>query len=135
MTKIVEKRRDVDVIAGFLGVVFALAAFRGATGAPILSAAFAIGALVTLIAWVSWRRKPALFLSISPEEIVYGRIDWRGTGIPRTASGRLRFQQGFRDSGWFLVLADEPDAPGISMIGFDMDEVARACVQHGWTVG
>ena len=26
------------------------------------------------------------------------------------------------------------DAGGISMIGFDLHEVGRACADHGWTV-
>jgi hypothetical protein len=55
--------------------------------------------------------------------------------IRRDASptGRLYFRMGYRRSGWVLLRADAPDQPGISMIGFDMREVERACVSHGWT--
>ena len=74
-------------------------------------------------------------LAISPEEIFYGRLDQPGTRIARDASGRLLFRRGFKNSGWFLVLADTPDQPGISMIGFDRGEVERACVAHGWRFG
>jgi hypothetical protein len=42
-----------------------------------------------------------------------------------------------RDAGiyaWFLREADQPDAGGISMIGFDLHEVSRVCAEHGSTV-
>jgi hypothetical protein len=31
-------------------------------------------------------------------------------------------------------LADRPDTGGISMLGFDIDEVGRACAGHGWSL-
>ena len=135
MTTIPEKRREIDLIAGFLVVVLGLAAFRGASGAPALAALAAIGAVGVLVAWVRWRRKPRPFLAISPHEIFYGRLDQPGTVIARGSSGRLAFRKGFRSSGWFLLPADEPDGPGISMIGFDVREVEAACVASGWRFG
>jgi hypothetical protein len=33
--------------------------------------------------------------------------------------------------GWSLTAADHP-SPGISLIGFDLDQVRAACVQHDW---
>jgi hypothetical protein len=133
MTTIPEKKWEVDLIAGFLVIALGFAAFRGAQGAPIVAGVLAILAVGILVVWVDWRRKPAPMLAISPEEIFYGRLDQPGMRIARDASGRLRFHRGFKNSGWFLSLVDTPDRPGISMIGFDMPEVARACAVHGWT--
>ncbi|HSL34534.1 MAG TPA: hypothetical protein VK871_12840 [Candidatus Limnocylindrales bacterium] len=135
MTTIAEKKSEVGVIALFLVAVFALAAWRGMEGAPILAGAFALAAVGVLVAWLSWYRKPAPMLAISPEEIFYGRLDQPGIRIARNATGRLVFREGFKRSGWFLILVDEPDAPGISMIGFDMGEVRAACLAHGWSFG
>jgi hypothetical protein len=135
MTMIAEKKSEVDVNAGFLVIVLGLAALRGAEGAPVVAGILAIVAVGILVAWLSWRRKPAPMLAISPEEIFYGRLDQPGMRISREASpsGRLRFHMGFQRSGWVLALADAPGQPGISMIGFDMREVERACVEHSWT--
>lgn len=133
MTTIAEKKSAVDTIALFLVIVLGFAAWRGSTGAPIVAAILAVITAVILVVWLNWRRKPPAMLAISPEEIFFGRLDQPGTRIPRDASGRLAFRRGYRGSGWFLRLADTPDQPGISMIGFDMNEVARACVAHGWS--
>jgi hypothetical protein len=133
VTTIPEKKGEVDVIAGFLVIALGFAAWRGGEGAPIVAGILAIIAIGILVAWLNWRRKPTPMLAISPEEIFYGRLDQPGMRINRDASGRLAFRRGFRNSGLFLLLADAPDQPGISMIGFDATEVARACVAHGWT--
>jgi hypothetical protein len=133
VTTIPEKKREIDLIAGFLVIVFGFAAWRGAQGAPVVAAILAVLAVGILVIWLNWRRKPAAMLAISPEEIFFGRLDQPGTRIKRDATGRLLFRRGFRNSGWFLMLADAPEQPGISMIGFDMAEVSRACLAHGWT--
>jgi hypothetical protein len=132
MTTITEKRREIDAIALFLVIAFALAAWRGSQGAPIIAGAFALGAVGILIAWLYWRRKPASIIAVSPEEIFFGRLDQSGTVIERTEGGRLQFREGLQGSGWFLMLVDEPDKPGISMIGFDVGEVRAVCDSHGW---
>ena len=110
-----------------------LAAFRGARDAPVLAALMAILALGILVVWLNWRRKPAAVLVISPDKIVYGRLDQPGLRITRDGSGRLRLRQPYHRRGWYLMPADAPDRPGILMIGFDLSEVRRACVAHGWT--
>jgi hypothetical protein len=135
VTTIPEKKREVTGIAGFLIVILGFAAFRGAERAPLFAGILATVALVAFAMWLSWWRKPPPMLAISPEEIFYGRLDQPGTRIARDPSGRLEFRRGFRNSGWVLKLADAPDQPGISMIGFDLPEVERACVAHGWTIG
>jgi ADP-ribosyl-[dinitrogen reductase] hydrolase len=132
MTTIVEKKGELGFVFGFLVVVLGLAAWRGAEGAPILAGAAAVGAIVCLAVLVNWYRKPAPFLTISPDEIWYGRLDQPGMRLERSG-GRLYFREGSRQSGWFLLQADMPDKPGILMTGFDMPEVAAACTAHGWT--
>ena len=135
MTTIVEKKGQLGVVLGFLIVVFGLAAWRGAEGAPIIAAAAGIGAVGLAIWLVYYYRKPAAMLTITQEEIWYGRLDQPGMRIERDESGRLRFREGFKKSGWFLSLADHPDRPGLLMTGFDMKQVAEACVAHGWSFG
>ena len=135
MTTISQKKSDITGIAGFLVLAFGFAAFRGAERAPVVAGILAILALGILVAWLTWWRKPAAVLAISPEEISYGRLDQPGLRIARDASGRLHFRRGFKNSGWFLVLADTPDQPVISMIGFNLPEVERACLAQGWTFG
>lgn len=133
MTTIPEKKRPFDILAGFLIIVLGLAAARGAQNAPIPAAVMATLALGILIMWLTWRRKPAAMLRISPDEIVYGRLDQPGVRLTHDGSGRLRLRQPYNRGGWYLSLADAPGQPGISMIGFDLWEVQRACVAHGWT--
>ena len=133
MTTITEKKRSSGIIFGFLLVVFALAAWRGMDGAPVLAAASAVGAIAcgAYLAWVYMAPPPVL--SITPTEIRYGRPGRAGTVIARSGSGRLAFRQGFRRSGLFLVSPDVPDGPPILITGFDRNEVAAACIAHGWT--
>jgi hypothetical protein len=134
MTTIPEKKSEFGFIFGFVIVVLVLVAIR-AKDAPILSAALIIAAVAILLGLISWWRKPAPSLRISPDEIVYGRLDQRGMRIRRDASptGRLQFRMGFKRSGWVLVLVDAHEPQSLSMMGFDMNEVAHACVEHGWT--
>jgi hypothetical protein len=135
VTTIPEKKRPFDIIAGFLIIMLGLAALRGAQGAPVLAAVMAILALGILVVWLNWRRKPAAVLRISPHEIVYGRLDQPGLRITRGGSARLRMRHSYRRRRWYpyLMPADAPDRPGILMMGFDVSEVRRACVAHGWT--
>jgi hypothetical protein len=133
VTTITEKKRSAGAIFGFLFVVFALAAWRGMDGAPVLAAACGVAALACAAYLVWFYVTPASVLSIAPTEIRYGRPGKPGTAIPRSASGHLAFHQGFRRSGWFLVSVDAPDGPPILMTGFDMNEVAAACIAQGWT--
>ena len=133
MTTITEKKRSTGAIFGFLFVVFALAAWRGMDGAPVLAAAAAVAAIASA-GYLAWTYlTPAQVLAISAAEIRLGKPGKPGTVIARSASGQLAFHQGFRRSGWFLVSVDAPDGPPILMTGFDMNEVAAACVAQGWT--
>ena len=134
MTTIKEKKGAVGFLFGFMAAVLGFAAWRGSGGnAQVIAALLGIGAVVFLIALILWIRRPTPFLAISPEEIWYGSLGQDGQKIDRNESGRLRFKEGFQKSGWFLILADERDGTGLLMTGFDMNEVAAACVAHGWT--
>jgi hypothetical protein len=132
MTTIAEKKREVGYIFGFLAIVLGFAAWRGAEKAPIIALLVAIGAGICVIALIYVCVKPTPLLTVSPDEIWYGQLDQPGTRIDRSETARLTFVEGFKESGWFLVLADEPNKPGLSMIGFDLAEVRAACVAHGW---
>ena len=137
MTTIVERKRDLDVIFGFLVIVLGFAAVRGAEKAPIAAAVMGTVAVALLVAWILMRRQPPGRLTITGDEIAYGRVDRPPMQrILRVEANRLRFRQGhigIRPSGWFLMPADEPSTPRILMLGFDMSEVQRACLEHGWS--
>jgi hypothetical protein len=132
MTTIAEKKRAAGFIFGFMAIVLGFAAWRGAEKATIVAALMAIGAIVCVAALVYVYVKPTPVMTVSPDEIWYGQPNQPGVRIERGATGRLTFVEGFKDSGWFLGLADEPDKPALSMIGFDMAEVRAACIAHGW---
>ena len=134
MTTITERRGTIDLIAVAVVLVFAFAAWRGAAGAPIVAGLCALVAIVIAGAWLNWRRKPAAILAISPDEIVFGRLDQSGTRILRADGERLEFRPLAEGTGWQLVHAGREDLPAIPMIGFDRAEVRDACEQHGWTV-
>ena len=134
MTTIKEKKSAVGGLFGFMVVVLGFAAWRGLTGTGgVVAVLLGVGAVIFLVALILWIRRPTPFLAISPEEIWYGSLGQDGQKIDRDESGRLRFKEGFQSSGWFLIQADHPDRTGLLMTGFDMNEVAAACVAHGWT--
>jgi hypothetical protein len=90
-------------------------------------------AVGVLAGWVYWRRQPRSQLKITDTAITWGSPTKVVTRLERGESGLLRFHQNaMQQTGWFLTLVDDREAGGISMIGFDMREVADACVAHGW---
>ena len=135
MTTIVEKKSEFGFIFGFLAVVLGFAAWRGWENATFVAGLLGLGAIGCAAILVYWYRKPAPILTITPEEIWYGRLDQEGMRIERNGTGRLVFHQGFDQSGWSLHLADEPEKPGLLMTGFDMHQVAAAATSHGWSFG
>jgi HAMP domain-containing protein len=136
VTTIVEKKRDLDVLFGFLVIVIGLAAVRGAEKAPIAAAVMGAFAVALLVAWILMRQRTGR-LTITGDEIAYGRVDRPpAQRILRAEASLLRFRQGrigLRPTGWFLEPADRSSGPGILMLGFDMSEVQRACIEHGWS--
>jgi hypothetical protein len=132
VTTLTEKRSAGDTIAGFLFLVALLVAWRAYDAAPVASVIAGVFALVTLVGWVRWRRRPRSELTIGPDAITWGSPAREVTRIDRGPSGLLRFfRNPTQQTGWSLIAADHPSA-GISLIGFDLDQVRAACVQHGW---
>ena len=130
-TRIEERRRDLNVILGFLAVVFLIAGVRGASGAPALAVVMGVLFVATAAFWMHWRRSPASAITITADEITFGRPEKVVTRIPRSAAP-LRFRRNaYRQTGWWLATSQE-GAGAISMIGFDPGSVRDACLQHGW---
>jgi hypothetical protein len=128
-----ERRKDGDIIAGFVVVALAVAAWRGASGSPALAVVMGLLAVGTIAGWAYWRRRPPSELTIGADAITWGSPVKVVTRIDHTAGDTLEFRQNAaQQTGWFLRHADAPEAGGISMIGFDMDEVGRACAEQGW---
>jgi hypothetical protein len=133
MTTLHERRSHTHVIAGVLVLAFAFAAVRGASNAPALAVVMGLLAAGSAVGWVVWMRRPLSQLRISDRAITWGSPTKDVMTLERDASGMLHFHQNVaQQSGWVLRLADNPDGGGISMIGFDLNEVARACGEHGW---
>ena len=133
-TIIAERRRDGDVLAGFLVVVLAFAAYRGWSGAPIVAGLCAVAAVGVALAWAWWRRNPAWYLSISADEIAFRRVGKEGVTIRRVDAARIAVRRESNERGWFVTAVDAPHVPEISLIGFKPDEGRRACLEHGWSV-
>ena len=132
MTTIPEKKSDFVIIFGFMIVVALLVAWRAENAPLITTVCIGIAAGLAVLT-IRWYRKPTPFLAISPDEIWYGRLNEPGQKIDRNATGRLEFKEGFNNGGWYLLLTDEPEKPGLLMTGFDLQQVAAAAVAHGWT--
>lgn len=133
MQLIQERRRDGHVVAGSLVVVLALAVWRGAAGAPVVAALLGVVWLVIVAGWIFWMRRPPSELHVSSREITWGSPDRIATRFTRSDGARLEFRRNHvNQTGWYLRLAGEPEAGAISMLGFDMKEVARAAVERGW---
>jgi hypothetical protein len=126
VTVIEERRRDVNLIAGLLIVAFAFAAVRGASQAPILAGVMGVLAVVSLGIWLRWRLSAPRRLTISEKEITFGRPGRVTIRVPRT-DGPLVLRS-TRSSRWLA----SSGGPGIPMLGYDLDDVRRACVSHAW---
>jgi hypothetical protein len=132
VTTLTEKRSSGDTIAGFLVVVAALVAWRGAARAPVASVIAGLFALVTIAGWLYWRRRPPSELEIGPDAIVWGSRADAVIRIERGPSGLLQLRRSAaRQTAWSLTSADDASA-GIPLIGFDPGAVRDACVTHGW---
>jgi hypothetical protein len=69
------------------------------------------------------------------DEIPWGRPGHVLDRIPRTARP-LNFRRStVMQSGWWLSPSPDSGAPGIAMMGFDLDKVRQACHDRGWEFG
>jgi hypothetical protein len=134
VTLIQTRRRDGDVIAAVCAITFALAAWRGASGAPVLAAVMGVLALGTITAWAAWRRAPPMQLTITAEELTLGSAARVINRIPRSAAPVALRHTAARQAGWFLVPRGDSGLSGISLIGFDPATVRDACLDHGWDI-
>jgi hypothetical protein len=131
MTTIEERRGAGNFLALFLAGMFALAAWRGASGAPVLATIFGVMAVVTFVIWLRWLTKPPRQLDITQHVISWGRPG-QYSELRGSPGALLEIRQGFHRSGLFLRIVDDNEQLGIPLMGFDYQEVAAACVQHGW---
>jgi hypothetical protein len=133
MTVLVERRRDGDVIAWLLILTCGFAAWRGAAASPVLAAGAAGLAALALAAWLRWRSLAPRELTVTRDEITFGRPGAVEVRIPRQA-GALEFRTSTAPRGASLWLGPPRDSgfPGIAMLGFKVPEVRRACADMGW---
>lgn len=132
MTVIEGRRLDIDVIGWFLVIAFGAAAWRGASEAPVLASLMGALAMLAFGGWLRSRCRPPGRLTITAGEITWGRPDRVLARIPRSA-GPLDFRRSrVVQSGWWLSPSPGSGAPGISMLGFDLDQVRQTCHDWGW---
>ena len=134
VTLIQKRRRDGDVFAAVCFIGFALAAWRGGSGAPVLAAFMGVLALGTVAAWAAWRRAPPMQLMISADELTLGTAERVVSRIPRSAAPVELRHTAARQAGWYLVPREDSGLSSISLIGLDPASVRDACLEHGWEV-
>ena len=127
---LVERRGAGNVVAGFLILACVGAAVRGAASSPIAAAVAGGAAAAVVVVWVMWRRKPAAHLHVGRSAISYTRDDNVIASWSYAPDARLRLRRS--RSGAYLSLVDG-DRAVVSLMGFDLRAVARACIDNGWT--
>ena len=134
---VAERSRRVDLMWGFLTVVFAAALVRGhagagSTGAPTaIDLIFGVLTAGSIAAWVWFRRHPAR-LEVTPEAVVFAHSGQRGAtrlAPPGELSIRTKLMGG-KNPVQFLELAGTDLR--IPMATFDHDRVQAACRANGW---
>jgi hypothetical protein len=134
---VAERPRRVDVLWGFLTLVFGAALVRGHLGAGTtigrVAVDVAFGALLggSISAWVWFRRHPAR-LEITPEAVVFAHRGQRGA-VRLAAPGELYIHTthlGTTDRLHFLKVHGSDESIPLQM--FDHEEVKAACRASGW---
>ncbi|MDQ4024920.1 MAG: hypothetical protein M3217_05435 [Actinomycetota bacterium] len=134
-----QSNMSVNVLWGFLSVVFAVALWRGHQGAQTgagrlaLDVIFGVGVIASVTAWISFHRRPAR-LEISQDVI---RFSHRGrpNTIELRRPGPLYVHRVFNPRGGaqsYLKVAGSDDA--IPLVLFNFKDVERACRSAGWPV-
>ncbi|HSK16288.1 MAG TPA: hypothetical protein VK915_08965 [Gaiellaceae bacterium] len=135
---VTEKARSVDVVWGFLTVVFAVALVRGHLGAGSATGRIAVDAGMGLLfagsagGWWWFRRHPAR-LEVTPEEIAFVHRGRRRSATILRGAGDLAIRTrhlGGQNRLHFLTGAGSEEA--IPLTTFDHAEVETACRAQGW---
>ncbi|MCU0261179.1 MAG: hypothetical protein MUE78_09190 [Ilumatobacteraceae bacterium] len=137
MVTITEKRSHRDQLAGFLTIIFAIAAWRGWANARIIAIVFAIAAVVGLALWIRWRRMPLSEVEVSDERVTWSRPGATSIVFEKADSDLLRLYRRVTPNGptpWTLTRTDVPDAPMADLFGYDVFQLRALCEQHGWRV-
>ncbi len=87
--------------------------------------------LLVVASWIGWQRKPRAELRVTPQEITYRRGETVSSRFLRRRDTKLVMRR--NRSGQFLAVVGD-DKAVISLMGFDLGEVGRACSVHGWAL-
>lgn len=132
MRVLVERRRDGDVLAWLLVLPCAFAAWRARDTAPLMAAAVAVLTVTILGAWIRWRVVAPRELTVTHDEITFGRPGQQLVRIPRAAGPLELRTTSVRGSSLWLGAARDSGLPGVPMLGFQVPEVRQACTDLGW---
>lgn len=132
-----QSNTNVNVLWGFLCVAFAVALWRGHLGARtdagrlVGDVVFGLGVILSVAAWVSFRRHPAR-LEISQDAVVLSHRGQPNT-IELRRPGPLYVHRVFNPRGGaqsYLKAVGSDDA--IPLVLFNWKDVERACRAAGW---
>lgn len=137
MVTITEKRSQRDQLAGFLTIVFALAAWRGWANARVLAIVFAVLAVAAAVMWVAWRRLPLSQVTITADAIEWSRHGAAPVTFHR-AAGEVELYQRVTHQGpspWTLRPKGGAGTTSVDLFGYDVFALQRAAAEHGWDIG
>jgi hypothetical protein len=131
---VAERSRRVDIVWGFLSVVFALALVRGSLGtaSTVFVVLFGVLTITCIGAWIWFRRHPARI------EITQDTVSFKHRGQPKATTlvgpGELYVYQthiGAKNRLQFLKVTGSEE--GIPLTMFDHEDLKSACRANGWT--
>ena len=134
-----QSNASVNVLWGFLCVAFAFALWRGhqgaqaGTGRLVLDIVFSVGVIVSVTAWISFRRHPAR-LEISQDVITFSHRGQPNT-IEFRRPGPLYVRRIFNPRGGaqsYLKVVGSDDA--VPLVLFNWKDVESACHAAGWPI-
>jgi hypothetical protein len=138
VTTLTRSRRNDNVLIWFFALVSAAiavrVAFAGNTIAAVIFGVIAAG-LVGLSVWL--RTQPSVQMRIDAHEIVLASPKRELGRITRAETGGTAVVQGVIRKGRLYTFLTRPGATpwsGLSLDGFDRDQVGEACAANGWTV-
>lgn len=135
-----QSNMSVNVLWGFLSVVFALVLWLGHQGAEteagrlVVDILFGAAVIISVGAWISFHRNPAQ-LEISQDLISFSHRG-KANSVELLRTGDLYVQTRIGPRGTvhrYLKVSGSDD--GIQLVLFNWKEVERACRAAGWRIG
>lgn len=131
-----EKRSHRDVLAGFLTIVFALAAWRGWANARAAAIVMLVLAVASAVFWVVWHRASVSKVTVTAEAIEWSRPGAE-TVVYRRDMSELELRRRTTPNGptnWVLRPKGGTPGSGVDLFGYDVFELQRVAAEYGWQI-